>query len=213
MLLFGLTGGVGMGKSAAGQLLADAGILVIDTDQLARDLVVPGEPALEEIVAEFGSQLLDEAGGLRRKELARIVFADRKKRARLETILHPRIRAAWRRHAEKERASARDCAVVMIPLLFETGADAELDKTICVSCRESTQIKRLRARGWEDGEIKERIAAQMSAQEKMDRANYVVWNEFSFATCGEQLQRIPGLGSAMALGRKIREKTSEIIKK
>src|SRR5271154_2260926 len=95
MQLFGVTGGVGMGKSTAGEFLRQQGVSVSDTDVIARQLVEPGQPALEEIVGRFGPSVLSAGGRLNRKELARHVFSDEIARAALEAILHPRIRATW----------------------------------------------------------------------------------------------------------------------
>jgi len=100
MKVFGLTGGIGMGKSTSAHLLRSRGIPVIDTDDLARQIVEPGQASLAEVVAEFGPGILAADGGLRRKELARLVFADPAARVRLEKILHPRIHELW--HAQIE---------------------------------------------------------------------------------------------------------------
>src|SRR5262245_59446555 len=100
MKVIGLTGGVGMGKSACANLLKARSVPVVDTDQLARDVVRPGEPALQELRQLFGSGIINEGGELRRSELARLVFADKQARLRLEAILHPRIREKWRAQVE-----------------------------------------------------------------------------------------------------------------
>lgn len=190
MRLYGLTGGIGMGKSAAAELLRQTGLPVIDTDALARDLVEPGQPALDEIVAAFGTGLLDPAGRLRRDELARLVFAGETARARLEGILHPRIRAAWQ--AETNEWRARGCAagVVVIPLLYETGAAPAFDAVICVACSAATQHNRLRAREWDTKQIERRIAAQWPVTRKLDQATFVVWSEGTLAVLAEQLRRV-----------------------
>src|SRR5579862_4737186 len=130
MKLLGLTGGVGMGKSACAQLLRDRKIPVVDTDDLAREVVEPGQPALLEVCRLFGPEMLDPAGKLRRDVLARRVFSDPEARKQLEAILHPPIRARWRAQAESWRAQKLPLAVVAIPLLFETRAEQELDAVI-----------------------------------------------------------------------------------
>jgi dephospho-CoA kinase len=190
MKLFGLTGGVGMGKSACAQLLQWRGAAVVDTDELARELVEPGEPALAEIAAAFGRELLDAEGRLRRDALARIVFADPAARRTLEQILHPRIRDAWHERVAAWRAEGKPLGVVVIPLLFETGAEREFDAVICVACSAETQRQRLLARGWSPEQIEQRIAAQMPIEEKMLRADYVVWTEAGMDVHAQQVYRI-----------------------
>src|SRR5687768_11803944 len=111
-----------MGKSTAASILARRGLPVLDTDDLARELVEPGHPALDGARAAFGTAVIDAAGRLSRRELARIVFAGPEKRARLEAILHPRIRQRWLDHVAKWRAERQPAGVVVIPLLFETNA-------------------------------------------------------------------------------------------
>jgi len=143
MEVLGLTGGVGMGKSTSAQLLRDRGVRVVDTDDLARQVVEPGQPALAEVLAAFGPEMAGPDGRLRRKELARRVFADPAARRQLEAILHPRIRMLWRAQVEAWRTEDHRLAVVVIPLLFETKAEAELDATICVACSVATQQERL----------------------------------------------------------------------
>lgn len=190
MKLFGLTGGIGMGKSACAQLLRWRGAAVVDTDELARELVEPGQPALQEIAATFGRDFLDAEGRLRREELARLVFADAGARRRLEAILHPRIQDAWRAQVAAWRAEGKPLAVVVIPLLFETGAEREFDAVICVACSAETQRQRLLARGWSPEQIEQRIAAQMPIEEKMLRADYVVWTEAGMDVHAQQVYRI-----------------------
>src|ERR1035441_6505066 len=106
MKVLGLTGGVGMGKSTSAQLLRDRGVRVVDTDDLARQVVEPGQPALAEVLAVFGPEIVGPDGRLRRNELARLVFADPAARRQLEAILHPRIRVLWRAQVETQQAAA-----------------------------------------------------------------------------------------------------------
>jgi dephospho-CoA kinase len=190
MTLLGLTGGIGMGKSAADQLLRDRGVAVVDTDLLAREIVEPGQPALAEVQALFGPELIGPDGRLRRDELARRVFADPAARQQLEAILHPPIRSLWRAQVETWRAEGRPLAIVVIPLLFETKAETGFDATICVACSPATQRRRLLARGWPAEQIKQRIDAQWPAENKMARAEYVIWTEGGLEVHAEQLDRI-----------------------
>lgn len=190
MKLFGLTGGMGMGKSTAARILSERGIPIIDTDLLARELTEPGQPALEEIRREFGRELIDEQGRLRRDRLAETVFQDESARRKLEGILHPRIRERWLKETEAWRNRSRARGVVVIPLLFETNAERHFDAVICVACREDTQRERLRQRGWSDEHIRQRLEAQWPIQRKMDAADHVVWTEGVLEVHAEQLERI-----------------------
>ncbi len=190
MNVFGLTGGMGMGKSAAAQLLARRGVPVVDTDELARQVVAPGQPALAEIKLTFGPEVVAPDGGLNRAALAKVVFSCDESRQKLEAITHPRILALWREQIEKWRGERHSFAVVVIPLLFETAAERELDATICVACSAATQQARLRQRGWPAEQIAQRLAAQWPVEKKMNRADFVVWSEGGLEMLGQQLARI-----------------------
>jgi dephospho-CoA kinase len=190
MKVCGLTGGVGMGKSTAAEFLRARGAQVVDTDELARQLVQPGQPALTEIQAEFGKAIIASDGRLRRDELARIVFADAAARKKLETILHPRIREHWLAQVEIWRKENRALAVVVIPLLFETRAESHFDKIICVACSAATQHERLLARGWTPKQIKQRLAAQWPVEQKISRADFVVWTDGALDAHAQQLEQI-----------------------
>ena len=190
MKVVGLTGGVGMGKSTAAQLLRSRGAAVVDTDDLARQVVEPGQPALAEVREAFGAEIVGPDGRLRRDELARRVFADPAARRRLEGILHPPIRALWRAQVQNWRTEGRPLAVVVIPLLFETKAEAELDASICVACSAATQHQRLLARGWSPEHIEQRLQAQWPVETKMACADYVVWTEAGLDVHAMQIERI-----------------------
>jgi dephospho-CoA kinase len=190
MLLIGLTGGIGMGKTAVSEYLQGRGEPVVDTDLLARELVEPGQPAHSEIRQVFGRQVFDEAGRLDRKALGEIVFEAPQARARLEAILHPRIRQRWRDEAEHWRKACAARGFVVIPLLYETGAEKELDRVLCVACSTGVQRTRLMARGWAEEEIARRLVAQWLASRKMDLADGVIWNESTREMCEEQCARL-----------------------
>ncbi len=190
MNVCGLTGGVGMGKSTAAEFLRARGAPVVDTDEIARQLVQPGQPALTEIQAEFGMKVIAPDGQLRRDELAEIIFADVVARKKLEAILHPRIRERWLAQVEAWRRENRALAVVVIPLLFETGAKSAFDKIICVACSAATQRERLLARGWTPAQIKQRRAAQWPVEQKISRADFVVWTDGALETHQQQIDRI-----------------------
>jgi dephospho-CoA kinase len=190
MKVFGLTGGIGMGKSTAERWLQLHQVPVVDTDLLARRVVEPGQPALREIQAAFGDHIVGADGQLRREELARIVFSDPSARQKLEAATHPRIHDLWRKQIESWRGEGRPQAVVVIPLLFETGAEAEVDAVVCVACSPASQRQRLQERGWDPQQITRRIAAQWPIERKAARADYVVWTEGGLGVLGEQLERI-----------------------
>jgi dephospho-CoA kinase len=190
MKVFGLTGGVGMGKSTAAKLLRERGVALIDSDDLAREIVQPGHPALDEVRKTFGDAILGPDGHLRRDEMARVVFADAEARKKLEAILHPRILELWRVQVERWRNEGLPLAVVVIPLLYETNAEAEFDAVVCVACTSATQRQRLLARGWTPEQIDQRISSQMPVGEKMARADYVIWTEAGLDVHSQQLDRI-----------------------
>jgi dephospho-CoA kinase len=216
--VLGLTGGVGMGKSTAATLLSERGVIIVDTDILARQLVEPGQPALEEIRHAFGADVIAPDGSLRRDQLARRVFSDPLARKTLEDILHPRIRKLWQSQLTEWRAGAGRVAhaasdlarrttqvsgtrffCVVIPLLFETHAEKEVDATLCLACSSATQHQRLSSRGWNAEQITQRIKSQLPTEEKMARANYVIWNEGELDVLAAQLDRV--LGSAASRQR------------
>jgi dephospho-CoA kinase len=190
MKLFGLTGSVGMGKSAAAQILAQRGVPLVDTDLLARKIVEPGEPALAQIERAFGAVVIGADGRLRRDELARIVFSDSAARHKLESITHPLIGDLWKQEVEKWRAQQRGIGMVIIPLLFETGAEKEFDATICIACSGATQRKRLSERGWNSEQISQRMAAQWPIEKKIAKADFVVWSEGALEILAIQIDRV-----------------------
>jgi dephospho-CoA kinase len=190
MIVIGLTGGVGMGKTTAANFFAGRGLPIIDTDELARELVEPGQPALAEIRKVFGDSVIDGPGRLRRDEVAKAVFADVLKRQQLEGILHPRIREAWLAQVEKFRGEGRAAAMVVIPLLFETGAEKAFTHIVCVACSPGTQRARLARRGWGEDQIEQRIAAQWPTEKKIAAAQFVIWSEGGIEVHQAQVDRI-----------------------
>jgi len=190
MKLCGLTGGVGMGKSTAAGFLLQLGASVVDTDDLARDLVQPGQPALAEIKNAFGACVLSADGSIRRPELARRVFSDPAARQQLEAILHPRIRERWQTLANEWRVKNISLGVVVIPLLYETQAECAFDKVICVACSSASQRQRLQSRSWSPEQIHQRMAAQLPVEQKMARAHFVLWTEGTLDVSRQQLAAI-----------------------
>ena len=186
MIRLGLTGGIGMGKSTAAELLAKRGAMVCDSDELARELVVPGQPALAEIVDTFGSAVLREDGSLNRAKVGELVFSNSTAREKLEAILHPCIREAWQARLEDWAVLGERLAVVVIPLLFETQAESSFNKTVCVACSSELQRERLRGREWTDDQISSRIAAQMAVGKKIKRADHVIWTDGTIEVLASQ---------------------------
>ena len=177
-LLGGLTGGIATGKSTVSALFTHLGARVTDADQLAREVVAPGQPAHGAIVAEFGREVLQPDGYLDRKRLGAVVFADAAKRKRLEAITHPAIRTRWERilsvYDEEEFAGIVfwDAA-----LLYETGGARLMDKMVVVFAEPGVQLARLIARdGCTEAEAQARIASQMSVADKARQADYVIDN-------------------------------------
>ena len=193
MKLYGLTGGLGMGKSAAAELLAAEGMPMVDTDVIAREVVNKGERGLEAVAAEFGQNVIDADGGLDRAVLAGMVFANPEARLKLEAILHPLIRERWLRVAGEWRATGKKAGVVVIPLLFETGAEQEFERVICIACSPRLQSARLQQRGWNAEQVTGRLSAQWPIEKKIDRSHYVIWNDSSVEVLREQLGRVPPL--------------------
>ena len=177
MKLFGITGGIGMGKSTAGNLLLEAGYPLIDTDEIARQIVQPGCPALAEIRGVFGPKVISHSGELLRQDLAKVVFNDPVARQKLESILHPRIRNVWQQAVEEWRNQRHSVGFVVIPLLFETKAEIFFDAVVCVACSRDSQEERLLARGWNREQILARLSAQWPVEQKMAASDYVVWTE------------------------------------
>lgn len=171
----GLTGGIASGKSTVAAILADLGAVVIDADQLAREVVAPGTPGLARVVETFGAEVLTPEGAMDRAKVGAIVFADAEQRARLEAIIHPRVRE---RGAELERDAGPDAIVVHdIPLLVETGQQGTFDAVIVVDVPEDVQVARMmRERDWSEADARARIAAQASRADRRAAATYLIEN-------------------------------------
>jgi dephospho-CoA kinase len=173
-LLIALTGGIASGKTAVAELFAKLDVPVLDTDQIARDVVAPGMPALGQLVAEFGPEILDAQGGLDRARMRERVFSEPAQRRKLEAITHPAIRAEL---ARRSAAGGGDYQIHVIPLLVETGRAEAYDRVLVVDCPVAAQIERLVAR---DGTSRERaeeiLAAQASREERLNAAHDVIEN-------------------------------------
>jgi len=174
--VFGLTGGLGSGKSTVAEHYRRRGLPVIDADALAREVVAPGSPALAEIAREFGAGVL-QGTALDRPKLAALVFADPAARQRLESITHPRIQALRDARLREIEARAEPLACYEVPLLFEKGLEASLRPVVVVSAPEALQIERAQQRDRaSEAMIRARLAAQLPMAEKAARADYVIDN-------------------------------------
>jgi dephospho-CoA kinase len=184
-LRIGLTGGIASGKSTVADMFAGLGVPVIDTDLIAREVVRPGEPALDEIRRAFGDGVIAADGTLDRAAMRAIVFGDDAARRRLEAILHPRIGAATRAQAD---AAGGDYQVIVVPLLVGSSLRAFVDRVLVVDCDEGTQVARLLARDAESEEQARRIlAAQSSRDERLAIADDIVANGGDLDATREQV--------------------------
>lgn len=189
--VFGLTGGIGSGKSTAAALLRERGVPVVDADELAREAVAPGSAGLALVLAELGPELLGPDGALDRKRLGALVFSDETARKRLNSITHPIVRRlSQERFAELGRQGA-ELAAYDVPLLFEVGLDAVLRPVVLVAASESTQVARILARdGLTEAEARARIAAQLPLAVKRQRADHVLENDGTRAELAAQLDAL-----------------------
>lgn len=185
MYLVGLTGGIGSGKSTVAARLIERGAILIDADAIAREVVEPGTPGLSAVVERFGPEILDGEGNLDRDALGAIVFADSAARKDLEAITHPLIGAVM---AERmaEHAATDKIVVLDVPLLVE-GGRSDFSSMVLVATHPDTQVHRLVSlRGMSEDDARARIAAQAPLDDKLARADHVIWNE---ATLDELTER------------------------
>jgi len=185
----GLTGGIGSGKSAASDRFGELGAGVVDTDEISRELTAPAGAAMEEIRKQFGPEFITVDGGLDRARMRRLVFADAAARKKLEAVLHPLIRARTRTAIA---AAAQPYVVVVVPLLLETGACAELVKRVLVvDCEEAEQVRRTMARsGMSAGEVREIMATQLARAERLRRADDVLANDGDLPALQRRVARL-----------------------
>ena len=187
MLTIALTGGIGSGKTAVGEILANFGAIVIDSDQLARQVVERGTPGFDQIVAQFGDEILKN-GDLDRIALASLIFTDPKKRFELEQITHPLIRQEF---AKIIKSLPEDAIVVnQIPLLVESKHDYKFDYIVTVSTSEEIRVARLLKRGLNKDQITKRIQAQATDSEREVIADLIIKNEKSQEELFTQVEKL-----------------------
>jgi dephospho-CoA kinase len=175
-MIIGLTGGIGAGKSAVADFFSHKGATVIDTDQIARDVVVPPSRVLDALVAEFGPGILRADGTLDRAALAGAAFGDRKREARLNEITHPAIRERTLAAMREQPASAM--VVVVVPLLLQSGFDSYCDQVVSVVAPRAQRVERaMRRDGISAEQVEKRMAAQLTDDEYEKRADLVIRND------------------------------------
>ena len=191
-LLVGLTGGIATGKSMVDGVLRELGAIVIDADVLAREVVEPGEPALAEIAAEFGPNVLAPDGRLNRKALGAIVFADPDRRRALEAMTHPRMRERLQRRVDELTAeNFRGLVFYDAAVLIESGSHLLMDRLVVVVTDEPTQLARLMARdGIDRAEALRKVRSQMPLSEKAKLADYVIDNSGDRAATEAEVRRV-----------------------
>ncbi|MEM9462371.1 MAG: dephospho-CoA kinase [Myxococcota bacterium] len=177
MDVYGLTGGIGSGKSTVATLLEEYGVPVVSADELSRVVVARGSEGLEAVVEAFGPEVVDEAGELDRRRMASIVFRNAERRRELEAILHPRIRDRFEQVLDALEKAGHQVAVYEVPLLFERNLQGEMKAVVLVTAPLADRVARVRARDdVTETEVRARIAAQMDEDQKRRRANYIIEN-------------------------------------
>lgn len=191
MLIVGLTGGIGSGKSTVASALASRGAAVIDADKIAREVVEPGRPALEQLVGRFGEEILTSEGRLDRQRLADLAFNDPQALESLNRITHPAIAEEIRRQM-RDAGESHEIVVLDIPLLsIATRAGMDFDVVVVVDAPEETALTRLVAeRGLREDDARARMAAQMSREERLALADYVLDNGGPREELPRQLARL-----------------------
>jgi dephospho-CoA kinase len=200
MLAIGLTGGIATGKSYVLERFREHGVPCLDADVLAHGVMTAGTEATRQIADRFGPAVIGSDGAVDRSRLGPLVFDDESARKDLEAIVHPAVyRAITAGLRGLERMGHSPFAVVDVPLLYETGHAADFDKVIVTFCPVDLQIERLRARGLSAEQVRQRLAAQWPASEKVARADYVIRTDGTFADTDEQCARVLESLRALAL--------------
>lgn len=191
MIIVGLTGSVGTGKSTVANFFRELGAYIIDWDELAREVVRPNSKAWKEIVEYFGKDFLNEDLTVNRQKLAKMVFSDKEKVAKLNQIVHPEVFKEDERITNEIKKLNPDALVIKdIPLLFELTRPVSVDKTILVCAREQTQLRRLEERSMSREDARNRIESQLPLEEKTRFVNFVIDNDGSLEKTKKQVEAI-----------------------
>ena len=199
MLLVGLTGGIGSGKSTVADLLASHGAVVLDADVFARDAVKSGTGAFRAVVQRFGASIVGADGELDRPKVASIVFADRAALDDLESIVHPEVRRMMA-DAIQSHLDTSDVVVLVNPLLIEMGTHRDCDVVVVVSASPETQVARSVARGMDEADVRARIAAQLPLDERARAADVLLDNEGTREELADEVEVLWGQLAARASG-------------
>ncbi|TVT58537.1 MAG: dephospho-CoA kinase [Sedimenticola thiotaurini] len=188
MLVIGLTGGIGCGKTAVTDCFTSLGVPVIDADTVAREVVLPGQPALQAIAEKFGPEAITSEGSLNRNWLREHIFSDAGAKRELEAILHPRIRAEMRRQLSEVEGSY---AIFSIPLLLETGQDKTVDRILVVDCDPELQISRVTQRDdASESQTRAIIATQIDRKSRLTAADDIITNNGSLSELRPQVEAL-----------------------
>ena len=191
MLYVGLTGNIASGKSAAAERFAELGATVVDADALARDAVAVGTPAYQKVVARWGPQVLQPDGSLDREALRHTVFADKTQLDELNAIVHPDVNKLRRKTVAEARKRGDPVLIYVVPLLFERRLANEFDQIVLVDAPKETRFDRLtRLRGVSEEDSANMISAQMLAELKRARADFVIENDGSLAELREKVDEV-----------------------
>jgi dephospho-CoA kinase len=188
-----LTGGIATGKSHVRAELERHGVATIDADRLARDAVTPGTAGYAAVVARFGPGIVDPSGGLDRRALGSIIFADPTARRDLEAIVHPEVRRLMDAWFETLDPAAHPFAVADIPLLFEAGRERDFDAVVVAACDPETQVRRIITRDQlTEAAARQRLAAQWPIDEKVRRADYIIDTNGTIEETNVQVREVVG---------------------
>lgn len=219
MDVYGLTGGIGSGKSTVAELLEEYGVPVVSADELSRVVVAPGSEGLRLVVERFGPEIVGEDGGLDRRKMAAVVFRDPERRRELEAILHPRIRDRFEQVLDALEKAGHEVAVYEVPLLFERNLQGEMKAVILVTAPMDVRVARVRSRDdVTETEVRARIAAQMDEDQKRRRADYIIENTGSLDELRREVEflmarflRLPAGASERRAGMGGREPESSMV--
>ena len=205
-LVIGLTGGIGSGKTVVANLFSALGVPVVDADEMAREVVTPGRPAYEEIVREFGTEVLTKTGELDRRLMRERVFADPENRKRLEAIVHPRVYAEIKQRIDALNAAY---AIIVVPLLIETGGTDLVDRVLVVDAPKALQIERASRRdGTTTAAIEQILATQADRDMRLEAADDIIVNDASESSLVERVSALHDL--YLSDSSRIASRTSEM---